>query len=282
MIVHLPSKFFKMKIITYLIAMMYFFTITNAQNKSINVEIVNGNFVCTHNVKAKETFFSIAQLYNVNIDEIKKQNKLKSDELNINTALKIPFSTANITYSKGDKLIYTIKKGDTYSSIILKQKLNLKEVKRINNVKDDNLKLGQKLIIGFWNDDEKNIEKNQLKVTPTNENQKVELKKTDDKKINIEKTEEKKTTEVLKSNENKGWAMCLPTDTKVDKNYALHNTAKIGSIIKVKNIKNEKVISAKVLGRIPANVSDILVLLSGNASSELGVKNEKFEVMVTN
>jgi LysM repeat protein len=272
MIVHLPSKFFKMKIITYLIAMMYFFTIANAQNKSINVDIVNGNFVCTHNVKAKETFFSIAQLYNVSIDEIEKQNKLKSDELKINTALKIPFSTANITYSKGDKLIYTIKKGDTYSSIILKQKLNLKEVKRINNVKDDNLKLGQKLIIGFWNDDEKNIEKNQLKETTTNENQKVEFKK----------TEEKKSNDVLKTNENKGWAMCLPTDTKVDKNYALHNTAKIGSIIKVKNIKNEKVISAKVLGRIPANVTDILVLLSGNASSELGVKNEKFEVMVTN
>lgn len=249
----------------------------NAQNKSYNVEINNGVFVVKHSVKAKETLYAISKIYNVNIDEIKKFNKLKTDELTVNSGIFIPFQTSKINYSKGDKLIYTIKKGDTYNAIVVKQKLNLKEVKKLNKATDDNLKLGQKLIIGFWNN-ENNAETEV--VNKEKEEDKSKELKPETKKKEEKTTEDKKTTETLKSNENKGWAMCLPTDTKVDKNYALHNSAKIGSMIKVKNIKNNKVISAKVLGRIPANVNDVLVLLSGNSAEDLGVKNEKFEVIV--
>lgn len=62
--------------------------------------------------------------------------------------------------------------------------------------------------------------------------------------------------------------------------YAMHKSAPIGSVIKVRNMMNDRVIYAKVIGKIPNNKSNenIIVKLSGGAARYLNVLDNKFMV----
>jgi LysM repeat protein len=62
--------------------------------------------------------------------------------------------------------------------------------------------------------------------------------------------------------------------------YALHKTAPIGSVLKVRNLMNDRVIYAKVIGKLPNNKSNesIIVKVSGGAARYLNVLDDKFMV----
>jgi len=74
-------------------------------------------------------------------------------------------------------------------------------------------------------------------------------------------------------------------DKKVRDNgkfLALHQKAKIGSTIELRNVMLNRTIKAKVIGRIPQNVypDDIQVLLGPTAAKSLGVIDTKFSVEI--
>jgi len=62
--------------------------------------------------------------------------------------------------------------------------------------------------------------------------------------------------------------------------YAMHKTAPLGSIIMVKNLMNDRVVYAKVIGKLPNIKSNekIIVKLSGGAARYLNVLDDKFMV----
>lgn len=62
--------------------------------------------------------------------------------------------------------------------------------------------------------------------------------------------------------------------------YAMHKTAPLGSIVKVKNLMNDRVVYAKVIGKLPNIKSNekIVVKLSGGAARYLNVLDDKFMV----
>ncbi len=64
------------------------------------------------------------------------------------------------------------------------------------------------------------------------------------------------------------------------KYYCLHNTAPAGTILKITNTSNQKVIYAKVLDVIPdlKQNKDILIRISNAAAQELGATNDTFTV----
>jgi rare lipoprotein A (peptidoglycan hydrolase) len=64
--------------------------------------------------------------------------------------------------------------------------------------------------------------------------------------------------------------------------YCLHNTAPAGTIIKVTNKANDKVIYAKVLDVIPdlSQNKGLLLRISNAAADELGVDGDRFDVTV--
>ncbi len=102
---------------------------------------IEGN-ILTENlyvVKAGDSLYSIASRYNTTVAEIKRLNNLKSDELSIGQRLKLPVTT-NI----GD--YYVVKAGDTLYSIAKKNNISVVELKRLNNLTNNNLYIGQKLI----------------------------------------------------------------------------------------------------------------------------------------
>ncbi len=62
--------------------------------------------------------------------------------------------------------------------------------------------------------------------------------------------------------------------------YAMHKTAPIGSILKVKNLMNDRVVYAKVIGKLPNTQANakIIVKLSGASARYLNVLDDKFMI----
>ena len=91
-------------------------------------------------VKKGDSLWSIAKKYNMTVDELKSINNLKSNLLSIGQRLKIKESNDN-------QNIYIVKKGDTLYKIANMYGTTVDNLKAINNLKNNNLSIGQKLIV---------------------------------------------------------------------------------------------------------------------------------------
>ena len=95
----------------------------------------------SYTVKAGDSLYSIASKFNTTVSEIKSLNNLVSNTLSIGQILKIP-STKNTTTN-----IYIVKSGDNLYSIARKYNTTVNSIKTKNNLKNNLLSVGQKLII---------------------------------------------------------------------------------------------------------------------------------------
>ena len=91
-------------------------------------------------VKKGDSLWSIAKKYNMTVDELKSINNLKSNLLSIGQRLKIKKSDDN-------QNIYIVKKGDTLYKIANMYGTAVDNLKALNNLKNNNLSIGQKLIV---------------------------------------------------------------------------------------------------------------------------------------
>ena len=95
-------------------------------------------------VKKGDSLWSIAKKYNMTVDELKSINNLKSNLLSIGQRLKIKESNDN-------QNIYIVKKGDTLYKIANMYGTTVDNLKALNNLKNNNLSIGQKLIVSSKN-----------------------------------------------------------------------------------------------------------------------------------
>lgn len=91
-------------------------------------------------VKKGDSLWSIAKKYNMTVDELKSINNLKSNLLSIGQRLKIKKSDDN-------QNIYIVKKGDTLYKIANMYGTTVDNLKALNNLKNNNLSIGQNLIV---------------------------------------------------------------------------------------------------------------------------------------
>ena len=94
-----------------------------------------------YRVKNGDTLWSIARKYGLTVNEIKNANNLEDNTLSINQLLYIPIKETVTVESK----VYTVKNGDTLYSIARKYNLTVDDLKKMNNLINDNLTVGQKL-----------------------------------------------------------------------------------------------------------------------------------------
>ncbi|MAD42564.1 MAG: hypothetical protein CL623_09260 [Arcobacter sp.] len=117
-------------------------------NKNKN-RIKNDSFVI-YRVKKGDTLLRIAYKFKVKYSLIKKFNDLKSNRLLLKQKLVIPIDKYKVnktTRKSSNKTIYKVKKGDSLSRIAHKFKLNIKKIKRDNNLKSNKIKVGDKIAI---------------------------------------------------------------------------------------------------------------------------------------
>lgn len=116
------------------------------QQLRIPINSSEGFNYLTYTVKAGDTLYSVAKKYDTTVDEIKKLNNLNSNLLNIGQVLKIAVA---VNLPSSDYDTYIVKSGDTLYSIAKKFGMTVAEIKKINNLVNDNLSIGQVLRVNF-------------------------------------------------------------------------------------------------------------------------------------
>ncbi|AZQ63423.1 LysM peptidoglycan-binding domain-containing protein [Flammeovirga pectinis] len=105
-----------------------------------------------HTVKKGESITEIAKMYRVYVKDIKRVNKLSSSAIRTGQKLTIPPSPSSVlsegkstSTTSSSTSSYTVKSGDTLWSISQKLGVSVSEIKKLNGMKSNNLKVGQKL-----------------------------------------------------------------------------------------------------------------------------------------
>ena len=120
--------------------------ISVGQVLNIPISTISNNEYITYTVKAGDSLYSIANRYDVTVDQIIKLNNLTSNILQIGQQLLIP--NTNVDSEDNIQTIhYTVKAGDSLYSIANKYGTTVNELIRINNLKNDLLQIGQVLLI---------------------------------------------------------------------------------------------------------------------------------------
>ncbi len=94
-------------------------------------------------VKKGDSLYSIANKYDTTVSELKELNNLSTNNLSINQVLKIP--TKEVNSDTDGQEFYVVKSGDTLYSIARKFGLTVNELKSLNNLTNNTLKIGQRL-----------------------------------------------------------------------------------------------------------------------------------------
>jgi membrane-bound lytic murein transglycosylase D len=102
-----------------------------------------------HRVRSGETLWSIARLYGIPYKVIKDYNGLRKNSLQIRQKLIIPskFGNKRISKATASSKKYRVRKGDTLSSISRKFRIKISHLKRLNQLKNSNIQIGDRLIV---------------------------------------------------------------------------------------------------------------------------------------
>lgn len=250
-----------------------------------------------HKVAEKETLFSISRLYGVSIDELRAWNKLTSSSLSVGQELVIRATdTPPPAVSQPGKPLPVIQKGvhevrpgETMFSISKQYDVSVDELKRWNNLDGNNLDIGQLLFVA---PPAKDV------VTPVAQEQVQQTVSTVDAAATTEPAEVKRTPQPTPSVQTitvpgsttgadavvqAGLAELIEGTEGNRKYLALHRSAPIGTILKVRNEMNNREVFVRVIGKLPDTaLTDKLVLkISRSAYDRLGAIDSRFRVEVT-
>jgi len=106
----------------------------------------------THKVKQGDTLSAIAQKARISVAELKRLNNLSGNHLKLGQILVVSKKAAapleKTASVKMQTLTHKVKKGDSLYEIAKKTKISVAELKRLNNLSGNHLKLGQVLVVG--------------------------------------------------------------------------------------------------------------------------------------
>jgi LysM repeat protein len=245
-----------------------------------------------HRVAEKETLYSISKLYGVTIDELKQWNNLSEDGVGLGQELVIKKSTSPIrndvsTQVKSLKTMHTVEPKETLFSISRKYGITTTQLKEWNGLQSEELKIGQSLFISqpIYTRPQ-SVES--VVVKPEHP-VRVEEQKPVETPVVILPVEKVPTITITESIRNddeilqSGLAELIEGTEGNRKHLALHRTAPVGTILKVRNEMNNREVFVRVMGKLPdTGLNEKLIIkISKSAYDRLGAIDPRFRVEVT-
>ncbi len=247
---------------------------------SIGVENKDGKEVVIHRLAAKETYYSLSRLYQLNPKDISSFNNAR--KLKIGDLVKIPtnrnFSAAskkassNTINASAEYIEYKVGRGETLYNIAKRFQVSVESIIDFNNIKGNSIKLDQILKVPQGNTLRK-VEATVDEIAPMENNEVAEkqfalppdrygLTQVSDKGIGV-------------------WIEDLNTDD--GKMLALHKTAPVGTIIKITNPMSQRTTYAKVVGKYNDNndTREAIIVISKATANLIGVIDKRFLVNIS-
>jgi membrane-bound lytic murein transglycosylase D len=105
-----------------------------------------------YTIQKGDNLSSIAKKYNVSISDLKLWNNIQDNNVKLDTKLKINIADEDLASLKENtdlknKSYYTVKKGDNLSNIVKNLGVTIAEIQEWNNLENNNVMLGTKLLI---------------------------------------------------------------------------------------------------------------------------------------
>ena len=247
-----------------------------------------------------QTLYSLARRYGTSVSEIKAKNAELVNELKVGQTINIPYGkpmgqpevpTKSVpqTVNKTN-LSHTVASGETLFSISQMYNVEVEALKKLNSLSSNALAVGQTLKISAANPVQAQESANAAVTTNPNVNQASNQVETTISTVPKILSTEKKIV-VTESNNNyngtpfeeiveEGQAELIVEGESSTKFLALHKTAKVGTVIKVRNRMNDLTVYVRVVGEIP-NTTDnenIIIKLNKRAYDQLKALDNRFLV----
>ena len=260
---------------------------------SISVENLNGKKTIVHKVEAKETYYSIGRKYNVTPQSIIQFNSNRT--LQIGTILRVPtdrlYADASITTaSKNSEIpasrmaVIDYKVGPREYLIAIARKFNttVEDIKALNNLTSNNLAVGQIIKVPYGTATEiippPAVRLDTPRVEPRTSTTQI------DSSLNAgERLKLPPARYGLREVEERGVAIWI-ADENLDgsKMLALHQTAPIGTIVKITNPMTGKSTFTKVVGKFTQNEStkDAIIVVTKATAEMVGALDRRFQATI--
>ena len=101
-----------------------------------------------HQVVPGDTLYNIAKRYGVSQDNIRAWNNMTDDTVKLGTSLRVkPHSASGTSYGNGSTATgsYRVVSGDTLYSIAQRHGMTVSQLRAVNHLQDENLRVGQTL-----------------------------------------------------------------------------------------------------------------------------------------
>jgi LysM repeat protein len=249
-----------------------------------------------HTVKQGETLYSIARTYKIDVKQIYDLNNITDREHKVKLGDVLIVSgnaatntkpAATTTLTTKNNATHEVKSGETLFRIAKMYNTTPEAIKALNNLNSDGLNLGQVLKVpgeatSTYTEPVKTITPvapvTTKKLPPVTEEDKKEV-------ISNKATFATEYTKNEASYFDKGMAEWIDNNEESEgsKFYAMHKTAPIGTVLKVRNLMNDKVAYVKVVGKLQDNDNNrnTIVKVSGATAKYLEVIDPKFLVEIS-
>ena len=178
----------------------------------------------TYVVQKGDSLYSIANKLGTTVSELKKENNLTSNTLQIGEVLRIP--TKEIY--EGEENVYIVQKGDTLYSVAMANNTTVDELKRINNLTSNILSIGQVLKLPSDKVSDVEKEENTISYTVQKGDSLYSIARKYSTTIDKIKDLNNLTTNLLSI----GQVLLIPTDTNLETTYTVQKGDSLYSIAK--------------------------------------------------
>ena len=306
-----------MKRLIFLVLLMFTLVGLQAQTDSLGVEKKGELLLVLHKVQSGQTLYSLARRYGATVAEIQTENPELSQGLKVGQTIKIPYGKvpekATEVVNTAKAKIHTVGSGETLYSISRRYGVSVDDIKRWNNLPNNNLSSGQKLRVSalpvqppaattlpvqtpdpqpepevttpVQTDEVADTVQDQVSadtVSVTLPEDTADTDNTIDPQETVSSEPDtidypgRAFTEVKRV----GVAELIVEDEPSSKFLALHKTAEVGTVIKIRNLKNDLTVYVRVVGQIPdtADNENVLIKINKRAHDQLKAIDPRFRV----